>query len=232
LQIDAQMRAPVTQHRLNIATTASTRPPPVLLLAHGAGAPMDSPFMEAIAAAVSARGVTVVRFEFDYMALRRVDQKKRPPPNVARLAEAFREAVADVRARFAGAPLLIGGKSMGGRVASMIADPLFADGVVAGCVCLGYPFHPAKQPEKLRTPHLVALTCPTLIVQGDRDALGDRGEVEAMTLSKAITYTWLADGNHDFEPRVASGFTQAEHVWTAADAVARFARSARTGPQA
>ncbi len=89
---------------------------------------------------------------------------------------------------------------MGGRVASLVADELHAEKRIAGLVCLGYPFHPPKKPEQLRTAHLEHLACPALIVQGERDPFGGRGEVEAYRLSPAIAFHWVGDGDHDLGP--------------------------------
>jgi hypothetical protein len=108
-------------------------------------------------------------------------------------------------------PLFIGGKSMGGRVASLIADDVNAQGRVRGLVCLGYPFHPPGKPDVLRTAHLQCLACPALIVQGERDPFGTRDEVATYTLSNAITLEWLPDANHDFKPRAKSGVTHDEN---------------------
>jgi uncharacterized protein len=214
----------VSDTPFKISPACGTRNAPVLLLAHGAGAPMDSLFMETFAGLAAARGVKVARFEFGYMALRRVDQKKRPPPKMDVLLGEYQAAVMAALKKFPRARLFIGGKSMGGRVASMFADQAFVDGAISGCVCLGYPFHPAKQPEKLRTAHLLALQCPTLIVQGERDPLGHRAEVEAMSLSEMIEFAWLPDGDHDFRPRVASGVSAAENLATAAATVSAFTK--------
>ena len=139
---------------------------PTILLGHGAGAPMDSEFMQEIAAELAARKCRVARFEFDYMAERRHVGKRRPPPKIETLLDEYRAAVAELGKV---EKLVIGGKSMGGRVASMIADELWAEGVVAGLLCLGYPFHPARAPERLRTSHLADIRTPTLICQGTRD---------------------------------------------------------------
>ncbi len=120
--------------------------------------------------------------------------------------------------------LIIGGKSMGGRVASMIADELFAEGAIAGLVCLGYPFHPPGKPMQLRTKHLAELKTPTLICQGTRDEFGTQEEVAGYTLSDKIEILWLEDGDHDLKPRkTISGFSAADHLKTMADAVAAFA---------
>ena len=121
-----------------------------------------------------------------------------------------------------GRPLFIGGKSMGGRVASMVAEALSAEGKIAGLVCLGYPFHPPGAPDKLRTAHLETLSVPTLICQGTRDPFGAREEVKAYPLSKAIRIHWLEDGDHDFRPRKESGRTAKQNLIDAADAVSEW----------
>ena len=192
-----------------------------LLFAHGAGAPMDSPFMNQIAELLAGRGIRVARFEFPYMASRRTTGKKKPAPKAELVMPAFREAIAAAQAEMAG-PLFIGGKSMGGRVASLVADEHFAAGAVAGFICIGYPFHPPKLPGKLRTAHLAALRAPALIVQGERDPFGDRAEVESYTLSPAIRLAWIGDGDHDLGPRGGQGFTRKGNLAAAADAVSGF----------
>jgi predicted alpha/beta-hydrolase family hydrolase len=170
--------------------------------------------------------MATLRFEFGYMAARRQGAKK-PPPKAERLVDEYRAAIA---AAGPGAPLLIGGKSMGGRVASMLADEAYAAGQIAGLVCLGYPFHPPKQPTKLRIAHLEGLGCPTLIVQGERDPFGSRAEVEALKLPASIRFVWIADGDHDFGPRGGSGFTRAGNLAAAAGAVSAFALGAGGQP--
>ncbi|MFD1218086.1 alpha/beta fold hydrolase [Microbulbifer celer] len=199
-----------------------TAPEHWYLFAHGAGAPMDSDFMQALAALLVARGVGVVRFEFPYMVERRESGKRRPPNKMDVLLDCFRAQVDRVHDELGPKALFVGGKSMGGRVASMLAQEAFEAGRVAGAVCLGYPFHPQGKPEKLRTGHLEHITCPTLIVQGTRDALGNRDEVEGYPLSDAVRCHWLEDGDHDFKPRRASGFTQSQHWQSAAELAARF----------
>jgi predicted alpha/beta-hydrolase family hydrolase len=193
-----------------------------LLLAHGAGAPMDSAPLTAAAAALAAENLRVARFEFGYMAARRTEVGRKPPPRAESLIPEYVEAVDALGPT--GGPLIIGGKSMGGRVASMAADALFDARRIAGLLCLGYPFHPPAQPAQLRTRHLAALRTPTLIVQGTRDQFGAREEVSTYTLSPAIELLWLEDGDHDLKPRKAiSGFTAADHLTTMAAAVARWA---------
>jgi len=206
-------------------TTGPANAPVAFLCAHGAGAGMETPLLSAIAALLAERGLTTYRFEFGYMAARRLGARK-PPPKAERLTQEYRAAVA---ALSAGVPLIIGGKSMGGRVASLVADELYREGRVLGLACLGYPFHPPKKPEQLRTAHLMALRCPALIVQGERDPFGTRAEVASYGLSPAIRMHWACDGDHDLGPRGGSGFTRKGNLAQAADAIAEFAKSAAGG---
>lgn len=192
-----------------------------LLLAHGAGAPMDSAAMTAAAAAIGAAGLRVARFEFDYMTGRRDGRGRAPPPRADTLQPEYRAAVVELGAA---GPLVIGGKSMGGRVATMIADELHAAGAIAGVLCLGYPFHPRGKPERPRTRHLAALATPALICQGTRDELGARAEVASYALSDRIEILWLEDGDHDLKPRASvTGLTAADHLRSVAAAVAVWA---------
>jgi predicted alpha/beta-hydrolase family hydrolase len=196
---------------------------PVLALAHGAGVGRDSPFMAGMAERLAARGVRVARFEFGYMAARRTDGKKRPPPAQSTLLAEFR-AVVDAL----GGPgrVFVGGKSMGGRMASLLAAWQEQAGQpVNGVVALGYPFHPPGKPDRLRTDHLQALATPMLVCQGERDPFGTAEEVPAYPLSPAVRVTWLPDGDHDLKPRKASGHSQEANWTAAADAVAAFLRA-------
>jgi hypothetical protein len=191
---------------------------PVLVLTHGAGAPVDSSFLEDFARGAGERGVRVVRFELPYMRARRHEGKRRPPDREPVLRAAWHQAI-----DLLGGPgrLVIGGKSMGGRMASLVAD----EAGVRGLVCLGYPFHPPGQPEKLRTAHLEALRTPTLIVQGTRDPFGTREDVAGYRLSPAIRIAWMEDGDHSLVPRAASGRTAAQNLAAAIDEVAAFVGS-------
>jgi len=199
--------------------------PLTIALAHGAGAPMDSPFMQAFADGLEKEGFRVARFEFPYMAERRASGRKRPPDRAEVLLAAWRAAIAALGPE----NLAIGGKSLGGRMASMVAD----GAGVRGLVCLGYPFHPPGHardqlpgrpaaPERLA--HLAVLKTPTLICQGERDALGSRMDVESYKLSPAIRVHWLADGDHGFKPRQASGLSEAGNWRSAIAAVAAFCK--------
>ncbi|MEF9673808.1 alpha/beta hydrolase [Pseudomonas sp. PCH446] len=187
-----------------------------LILAHGAGAPMDSDFMNAMAARLATCGIAVLRFEFPYMAQRRLDGGKRPPnPQAACWSVGVR--CTKVRgARSGGA--VYRRQVHGGRMASLLADDLGASGLV----CLGYPFYAAGKPEKPRVAHLAELATPTLIVQGERDALGNRPAVEGYALSPQVQVSWLAAADHDLKPLKASGFSHEQHLDTAAQQIHDF----------
>jgi predicted alpha/beta-hydrolase family hydrolase len=175
-----------------------------IALAHGAGAAMDSPFMDYFARGLGERGYRVVRFEYPYMASKRVTGKAKPPDREPVLRETWLRVIEKLGAK----GLVIGGKSMGGRIASLVAD----EAGVAGLVCLGYPFHPVGKRDKLRVEHLKTIKTRTLIVQGERDPFGNREEVAGYKLSKAVRVVWMTDGEHSFTPRKASGRTE-EQTW-------------------
>ncbi|MFW2588111.1 alpha/beta family hydrolase [Sagittula sp. SSi028] len=191
-----------------------------LLLAHGAGAPMDHPVMEALAQALMAQNLRVIRFEFAYMAQRREGGPRRPPPKIYLLCDEFRRAVDDLACA---GPLFIGGKSMGGRVASMVADDLARTGQVQGALCYGYPFHPQGKPDRLRTAHLMDIAAPVLICHGTRDPFGSPEEIAGYGLPPQVQLHWLDDGDHDFKPRKrVTGQEQGDLLAEAAQASARW----------
>ena len=188
----------------------------IICLAHGAGAPMDSTFMQATAEGLAKKGLRVARFEFPYMAERRLTQIKKPPNRTPVLLETWNKVIAEI-----GIPsrLVIGGKSLGGRMASMVAD----ETGVAGLVCLGYPFHsPGKLASPDRLGHLGSIKTPTLICQGTRDPFGMPEEVSGYNLSSKILVHWLADGDHSFKPRKKSGRTAEQNLEEALDAILKF----------
>jgi predicted alpha/beta-hydrolase family hydrolase len=192
--------------------------PITLVLAHGAGAPMDHPFMNKIAEGVASKNVRVARFEFPYMAARRIEGKRGAPDREPVLLDAWRAVVTQLGG---GSKLVIGGKSMGGRIASMIADEVGA----AGLVCLGYPFHPPGDANRLRTKHLEKLRTPTLILQGTRDSFGRPEEVATYKLSPKIRVVWIEDGDHSFKPRKASGRSEADNMSEAISQMSAFIAS-------
>jgi predicted alpha/beta-hydrolase family hydrolase len=166
---------------------------------------MDSPFMARVARELAAGGVRVVRFEFPYMAARRSGGGRRAPDREPVLRGAWLEVVSGFRDS---ARLVIGGKSMGGRIASLVAD----EAGVSGLVCLGYPFHPPGQPQRLRTAHLEGLRTPALIVQGTRDAFGTREEVLEYRLAPGVRIHWIEQGDHSWKPPARSGRTEAQNI--------------------
>jgi len=187
-----------------------------LILAHGSGAPMDSDFMNTVAEGLAAEGLRVLRFEFPYMRKRRLTGKPSPPDRAPVLEASWREMVD----RHPHPRQLIGGKSLGGRVAARVAPSL----PVRAVICLGFPFHAPATPERTRLDDLSALTVPTLILQGTRDPFGTKSEVRAYRLPRHIQTHWLADANHSFEPPRSSGHTHAEHLSSAVQAITAFVR--------
>tara|TARA_R100001143_G_C3349287_1_gene128596 strand:+ start:1117 stop:1758 length:642 start_codon:yes stop_codon:yes gene_type:complete len=200
---------------------APSAPIATLVLAHGAGAPMDSPFMATMASLLAERGIEVVRFEFAYMARRREEGIKAPPDRAARLIECFQAVLNDVRQAAPG-PVWVGGKSMGGRMATMLTAD--SDTAPDGCLVFGYPFHPPGKPEKTRLDHFPALAAPVLICQGERDPFGKPHEVAGYSLPRPVTLHWVADGDHDFTPRKRSGIDPQANLTGAADQAAGFIR--------
>ncbi len=193
-----------------------------IALAHGAGNGMESEFMDTIARGLGEKGFQVVRFEFRYMSRRRITGKKAGPDRAPVLQERWKEVIR----QFDDRPLIIGGKSMGGRIASMVADEMS----VAGLVCLGFPFHPPGKPEKLRTEHLAKLQTPCLICQGERDTFGKPEEVSSYVLSDAINLVWIEDGDHSFKPRKRSGRNETQNIELVIEAISNFA-SANCRPE-
>jgi len=187
----------------------------VLILAHGAGAPADSHFMEELSAALEREGIETVRFEFPYMQKRRQDGKKRPPDREPVLLEYFSRVIDQVRAeQGSGSLILVGGKSMGGRMASILASR--REGI-DGVVCFGYPFHPPGKPDRWRTAHFQDLHCPMLVLQGTRDPFGKPAEMDGHEKElETISLRWLEGGNHDFQPLKSQALTQSELIALAA----------------
>ncbi|MGC9404321.1 alpha/beta fold hydrolase [Vibrio genomosp. F10] len=187
---------------------------PVFIFAHGAGAGMDHDFMVQVAKGLAENGIQVIRFNFPYMVERAENGKKRPPDRAPKLLEAYQKVIDDVATR----PVVIGGKSMGGRMASLLAD----ETLVAGVACLGYPFHPPGKPEKYKGVHLATLSKPCLILQGERDTMGKREEFPEFSLSSHIEVAFIPDGDHSFKPRQRSGFTQEQNIALTVEKLSQF----------
>jgi predicted alpha/beta-hydrolase family hydrolase len=185
-----------------------------IILAHGAGTSMEHEGMQSLTDGLVARGFRIIRFEFPFMHARR--HGNRPGPDrMPKLQACFHDVIATVES-----PFVLAGRSMGGRVATMIADEVGAEAVIA----FGYPFHPPRKPEKLRTAHLENLRTRTLIVQGERDPFGTQSEVESYSLSDQVEMLWLEDGDHSLTPRKKSGLTYEQHIAKALDHAAEFIR--------
>ena len=187
--------------------------------AHGAGAGQDSEFMQQVAERLAALGIRVHRFNFPYMQVAEQTGKKRPPDRNDKLQVFFQDLLSQADKDL---PLFIGGKSMGGRIATQILDSSPA----LGAVVFGYPFHPPGKPDKLRTEHLQNLSKPLLVLQGERDTFGRQDEVEQYALSEQVQCKFLPDGDHSLKPRKASGMTQDEHIASAAHQAANFIKAA------
>ncbi|UTA46572.1 alpha/beta hydrolase [Simiduia sp. 21SJ11W-1] len=190
-----------------------------MLLAHGAGAPMDSEFMNAVAQGLCQFDVEVVRFEFPYMALRRTTGKRRPPSPFATIVSHFEARVAAWAGEL---PLFVGGKSMGGRACASLSKEVINSAGVKGALVWGYPLHPVGKPEKQRLAPLQARACELLVLQGERDALGNRTMFEQLALPASVSVQWFADGDHDLKPRKRSGFDQAAHIAESVRAAVEF----------
>ncbi len=183
---------------------------------------MDSPFLNVVAKGIGAAGFRVARFEFPYMRARREDGKKGPPDRGPVLSESWREVIRTLSGGDGPRTLVIGGKSLGGRIASMVAD----EAGVGGLVCLGYPFHPPGRPDVLRVRHLESLKTRGLVIQGTRDPFGGRDEVLKYRLSPSLRVAFLEDGDHSFKPRVSSGRTEAQNIAEAVVLVKTFLEEA------
>lgn len=208
-------------------------PAPCLLMAHGAGAGADSEWMSQLTEALFSQGVSVVRFEFPYMQKRRSDGRKRPPDRMPVLLDCFSQQLEQL-AQAARGPVFIGGKSMGGRVASMLAadaERVAAAGdQPAGVVCFGYPFHPPGNTERWRTGHFPSLLRPQLIIQGPRDPFGKRDEMSQLEQGlEQVQISWLLDGDHDFRPLKRSGLSQQDMIDEAARRAAAFMKGRGRG---
>ena len=195
-----------------------------LILAHGAGAPQTHPFMTAFARGLADRGLDVVTFNFLYM-----ERGRRGPDPAARLEACYTAAIATTRAEVATAAsrLIVGGKSMGGRIASQAVAAADDDLGVAGLVFLGYPLHPPGRPERLRAAHLPSIGSPMLFVQGSRDAFGSPDELRPVIegCSEATLHV-VEGGDHSLKVRRAKTPTPDEVYALVQDAIVRWIKTA------
>ncbi|EDM68981.1 hypothetical protein PE36_20290 [Moritella sp. PE36] len=199
---------------------------PLFVFAHGAGAPASADFMETIAKGLALQGIRVARFNFPYMQQRVDNGTRRPPERAPKLIAQYQQLIASIDQ-----PMVIGGKSMGGRMASLVAsdpttDELSVNSKIKGIACLGFPFHPANKPETLRTEHFPLIKQAVFIAQGERDKLGSKEDVASYGLPDNIEWLWLEDGDHDLKPRVKSGFTHQAHLQKTIISMAEFIKKA------
>ncbi|KZX62665.1 alpha/beta hydrolase [Vibrio sp. HI00D65] len=188
--------------------------PITFIFAHGAGAGMDHEFMQSVAKGLAFKGIRVVRFNFPYMINRAEDGKRRPPDRAPKLIKAYQEIIEQTDAD----KLVIGGKSMGGRMASHLSEL----DKVAAMACLGFPFHPPGKPEKYKGEHLASLQKPCLILQGERDTFGKREEFADFDLSDSIRVEFIPDGDHSFKPRKSSGYTEQQNIALTVEKLSEF----------
>jgi len=190
-----------------------------VLLAHGAGADMHAATLTTVADALADAKVPSLRFNFPYKA-RGARAPDRPPV----LEAAVREAAAELarRTKLPAARIVLGGRSMGGRIGSIVA----ADDGALGLVLLGYPLHPPGRAAQLRVEHFARLRMPALFVSGTRDAFGTPAELKrhAKKLKGPVTFHWIETGDHGFKPLKSSGLTIDAVLADVAAAVVDFVR--------
>ncbi len=187
---------------------------PLFIFAHGAGADMDHEFMVQVANGLADEGIKVVRFNFPYMVKRAEDGKRRPPDRAPKLLEAYEEILKAHAAK----PVVIGGKSMGGRMSSLLSE----HPSVKAIACLGFPFHPPGKPEKYKGEHLASLEKPCLILQGERDTFGKKEECQSFKFSNQVQLQFIPDGDHSFKPRKSSGHTEDGNIELAVKYLSEF----------
>lgn len=196
----------------------------VILLAHGAGAGMDSELLVAVASGLAERGLPVLRFNYAYAERAAREERRRPPDRRPRLEAVHGAALDALRMRYPERRVVLAGKSMGGRIASYLSAVGAHDSAL---LFLGYPLHPREQPEQLRSEHFGAIAVPALFLQGTRDALCDlellRRELE--TFGGIVTLRVIEGADHDFRVLKRSGRTRAEVLVELVDAIDEWERS-------
>ena len=188
----------------------------LILFAHGAGANMDSDFMQTMSAGLVAKGFQVIRFNFPYMQANALDGKRRPPDRAPKLLACFTQMLDIAQSLPAVERVILMGKSMGGRMAALLAcDPVLT-AHIDSVICLGYPFVPLKGGDPRLEP-LNQCKVPVLVVQGERDKFGGKEQIPSWPLKPEIKLAWLTDGDHSFVPRKSSGTTEAANLARAID---------------
>ena len=179
----------------------------ILLLAHGAGAPMDSMFMNTISDGLNNNGIITFRFEFPYMEKRR-SGKNTFPDKLDVLCDFYKKIYFNIKKINPDKNIWLGGKSMGGRVSTLISRSLDIKGVIV----FGYPFHPINKLDKLRLESLQLSGPPILIIQGTRDKFGTITEVKKYKIHKNNTIFWIKDGDHSYNTLKKSGLSSKDAI--------------------
>ena len=207
------------KEELPISTIENTveNPKAFVIFAHGAGADKSHEFMDNVASLLNVQDVNVLRFNFSYMDVRLAEGNRRPPDRMPKLLQCFETVIEELNTDL---PVFLAGKSMGGRVAATLGRNETLN--VLGIMCLGYPFHPQKKPEKLRLEPLQKTQKPILILQGTRDALGNEEEISGYEFSDKCHCVFFTDGDHNLKPRVKSGFTHSQHIQESVIEMVRF----------
>jgi len=183
----------------------------LILLAHGAGANRDSEFMRSMASGLVAKGYQVMRFNFPYMQANAADGKRRPPDRAPKLLACFAEMLELAHAEPQAKRVVLMGKSMGGRMAALLACDTRLASRIDRVICLGYPFIPLNGGEPRLAP-LNECQVPVLVLQGERDKFGNKTQIPTWPLNDTIQFGWLPDGDHSFVPRKSSGTTEAANL--------------------
>jgi len=203
---------------VSVLIDAPAAPHAACALAHGAGAGMTHPFMARAAAALAARGIATLRYQFPYM------ERGSKRPDVPKVAHAaVRAAVAETARRWPGLPLIAAGKSFGGRMSSQAQSAAPMPGV-SGLLFFGFPLHPTAKPSIERAQHLAAIRVPMLFVQGTRDEMADVSLIESTVgaLGRHARLHWIQDGDHSLKVPARSQRSQAEVFEGMFDAIARW----------
>lgn len=179
----------------------------LILFAHGAGAAMNSEFMTQMATELAVKGYNVLRFNFPYMQISMKDGGKRPPDRAPKLLNCFEYYLNLAQQDKKFTRIIVMGKSMGGRIAAILAETQAVDGVI----CLGYPFLPPKKLQPRLAP-LQKSNAPVLVLQGERDRFGNKTQVLTWSLGKNTHVQWITDGDHSFAPRKSSRRTNHENI--------------------
>ncbi len=218
----------VVNHGYSRDVYFADNPKGTILFSHGAGAGNKHDFIVAVSEGLSKAGYNVVALNFPYMQLAYELDKRRPPNKVPSLIDHVEQELTWISEQTdLCPPIFLLGKSMGGRVSTMVDAQCSSSETkskISGIIVYGYPFMPPGKPEKIveRMAHFEAMSCPTLIIQGERDTFGNCTTLKDIKLQEHIKLSWLNDGDHSFKPRKSSGTTESANIVTAIDLTLKF----------